>query len=42
MKNVNIKSTFNLIKVITELKIKYIKNITIRIKNYSKIENDDI
>lgn len=31
-----------MIKIITKLKVKYIDNITIDIRNYSKIEDNDI
>lgn len=42
IENANIKLKSNLIEATTELKMEYINNIAIGIRNYSKIENDNV
>ena len=42
MENVNIESKSNLMEAITKLEVEYTDNITIGIRNYFKIEDDDV
>lgn len=42
IENANIESISNLIKATIKLKLEYANNITISIKNYSKIGDNDV